>query len=89
MGTEPAPGHSHYGEKWLRGVWKQESEEDIWVQDESMGRWRKWHNKDRGGDIIITNLKEKGKEGMDWIHLAQDRAIWWAVVNTVMNLTVP
>jgi hypothetical protein len=54
-----------------------------------MGRWRKWHNKDRGGDIIITNLKEKGKEGMDWIHLAQDRAIWWAVVNTVMNLTVP
>jgi hypothetical protein len=26
---------------------------------------------------------------MDWIHLAQDRDQWWAVVNTVMNLWVP
>jgi len=23
---------------------------------------------------------------MEWIHLAQDTAIWWAVMNTVMNL---
>jgi hypothetical protein len=23
---------------------------------------------------------------VDWIHLAQDRVQWWAVVNTVMNL---
>jgi hypothetical protein len=23
---------------------------------------------------------------MDWIHLAQDRVLWWAVVNTVMMI---
>jgi hypothetical protein len=26
---------------------------------------------------------------MDWIHLAQDRAMWWAVVNKIINLWVP
>jgi hypothetical protein len=28
-------------------------------------------------------------EGVDWIHLAQDRVQWQAVVNTVMNPRVP
>jgi len=28
-------------------------------------------------------------EGVDWIHLAEDRDQWLAVVNTVMNLRVP
>jgi hypothetical protein len=28
-------------------------------------------------------------EVVDWIHLAQYRDQWWAVVNTVMNLQVP
>jgi hypothetical protein len=28
-------------------------------------------------------------EGVDWIHLAQDRDQWRGVVNTVMNLGVP
>jgi hypothetical protein len=41
-----------------------------------------------GGNIKI-NLKETGWGGMDWIHLAQDRDQWWALVNTVMNLRVP
>jgi hypothetical protein len=26
---------------------------------------------------------------MDWIHLAEDRVIQWAVVNMVMNLWLP
>jgi hypothetical protein len=26
--------------------------------------------------------------GVDWIHLAQDKDQWWAVVNTVMNIQV-
>ena len=27
--------------------------------------------------------------GIDWIHLAQDRDRWWALVNAIMNLLVP
>jgi len=38
---------------------------------------------------IRMDLREKGCEVVDWIHLAQDKDQWWAVVNTVMNLRVP
>jgi hypothetical protein len=31
------------------------------------------------------DLREIGLEDMDWIHLAQDRDQWWAVLSTVMN----
>jgi hypothetical protein len=34
-------------------------------------------------------ILETGWGGMDWIHLAQDRDQWQALVNTVMNLQVP
>jgi hypothetical protein len=30
-----------------------------------------------------------GWNGMDWIHLAQDRDQWRALVNTVMNIRNP
>jgi hypothetical protein len=33
--------------------------------------------------------REVGREGVDWIHVAQGRDQWWALVNTVMNLLVP
>jgi hypothetical protein len=35
------------------------------------------------------NLREIGWEGVDWIHLAQDREQWHALVNMVMNFPVP
>jgi hypothetical protein len=35
------------------------------------------------------DFREIGCEGVDWIHLAQDRDQWQAVVNTVMKLRVP
>jgi hypothetical protein len=35
------------------------------------------------------DFKEIWGEGVDWIHLAQDRDQWQAVVNKVMNLLVP
>jgi len=42
-----------------------------------------------GGRIILDwILKEADCEGVDRIHLAQDRIQWWAPVNTVMNLLV-
>jgi hypothetical protein len=31
------------------------------------------------------NLTEIGWRGVEWIHLAQDRDRWWALVNAVMN----
>jgi hypothetical protein len=38
---------------------------------------------------IIMELWEIAWEGVDWIHLAQDRDQWRAVVNTIMNFLVP
>jgi hypothetical protein len=40
-------------------------------------------------DNIRLGLKETGREIVDWIHLAQVRDEWQAVVNTVMNLRIP
>jgi hypothetical protein len=34
------------------------------------------------------DLQELGMEGMDWIGLAQDRDMWRALLNAVMNLRV-
>jgi hypothetical protein len=38
-------------------------------------------------DNIRMDLREIIQEGMDWIHLAQDRVQWQAVVDIVMNLS--
>jgi hypothetical protein len=35
------------------------------------------------------DLRETGWEGVDCIHLAQDRDQWWALVNTVLILWAP
>jgi hypothetical protein len=40
-------------------------------------------------DIIKMDLREIGRDGMDWIDLAQDRDLWRALVNTVKILRVP
>jgi hypothetical protein len=40
------------------------------------------------GDDIKIVLREIGLEDVDWIHLAQDKDRWWALVNTVMNLRI-
>jgi hypothetical protein len=48
-----------------------------------LGRsWRRWE------DNIKTDLNEMIWEGVDWIHLAQDRDQWRALMNTAMNLRV-
>jgi hypothetical protein len=40
----------------------------------------------RWEDNIRMDVREIRWEGVDWLHLAQDRDQWLAVVNTVMNL---
>jgi hypothetical protein len=40
-------------------------------------------------DNIKMDLREIGRDGMDWIDLAEDRDQWRALVNTVMKLRVP
>jgi len=40
-------------------------------------------------DNIRRDLREIGWEGVDWIHMAQDRDWWQAPVNMVMNLQIP
>jgi hypothetical protein len=43
----------------------------------------------RWEDNINMDLREIGWGGMDWIDLAEDRDLWRALVNMVMNLRVP
>jgi hypothetical protein len=43
---------------------------------------RKWE------DNIKMDPKEIGREGVGWIHLAQDRGRWRALVNTIMKLRI-
>jgi hypothetical protein len=53
------------------------------------GRRQLGRPKRRWEDNIKMDLREIGFGNADWIHLAQDRDRWRAVVNTVMNLRVP
>jgi hypothetical protein len=44
---------------------------------------RRWVNN------IKMDLREIGRDGMDWIDLAQERDQWRALVNAVMELRIP
>jgi hypothetical protein len=38
---------------------------------------------------IRMGYRKRGLEGVDWLHLSEDRNQWRALLNTVMNLQVP
>jgi hypothetical protein len=44
---------------------------------------RRWQNN------ISLDLRERGWEGEDWMHLDQDKDQWRALVDSVKNLRVP
>jgi hypothetical protein len=48
----------------------------------------RYHSQDLGVDggiNIKMNLREVGYGDVDWIHLAEDRDLWRALMSTVMN----
>jgi hypothetical protein len=47
------------------------------------------HLEDPGMEGIKMDFGETGWEGVDWLHLTQDRAQQWALMNMVINLYVP
>jgi hypothetical protein len=48
-----------------------------------------WYPLDRKLDNIRLNLRESVWEGVEWVHVAQDRDQWWDLVSTVMDFQVP
>jgi hypothetical protein len=48
------------------------------------GLWERDHLEDQGMD----GIRKIGWGSVEWIHLAQDKDRWQALVNTVMNLQV-
>jgi hypothetical protein len=57
--------------------------------EKSEGNGQLVRSRRRWEDNIKMHLREIEWGGVDWIHLAQDRDEWRALVNTVMNLWVP
>ena len=45
--------------------------------------------RNRWEDNIKMDLQEVECGVIDWIYLAQDRDMWWALVNAVINVRVP
>jgi hypothetical protein len=47
-----------------------------------------WGKSGVGVKVILNWIFEKWDGSMYWIDLAQDRSMWWAVVNAVMKFRV-
>jgi hypothetical protein len=61
------------------GIWWRHPKERVYLEDTGID-----------GRIILRQIQKKyEREGVDWIHLVQDRYVKRNVVNTVMNLHVP
>ena len=56
---------------------------------ETCGKEITWETQAYMGDNNKMDLQEVGCSVMSWFELAQDREIWRALVNAVMDLRVP
>jgi len=59
------------------------------LMGESEGKRPLGRPRRRWEDNIKINLQEVGSGSVGWIELAQDRDMWRALVNAVMNLRIP
>jgi hypothetical protein len=71
-----------FGTWKVRSIWKAGSLKTV-ASGLPLERLRR-----RWGDNIRMDLRKIEWEGVDWMHLAQDREQWRTLVNTVMNLRV-
>jgi hypothetical protein len=71
------------GEGYTGFLWKKLRERER-ERERPLGRPRR-----RWEDITRMDFQEVECGGMYWIELAQDRNMWWAFVNAVLNLRVP
>jgi hypothetical protein len=55
----------------------------------SEGKGPPKRHKHRCEDNVERDLREIGYGAMIWIHLAEDRDQWRALVNTVLSLRIP
>jgi hypothetical protein len=46
-------------------------------------------HRNRWEDNTKISLREIGWDGVDWIHLAQDKDQWQTLGNTIMKLRIP
>jgi hypothetical protein len=76
--------------KWAGNVARMREEKNVYrvLMGKPEGKRPLERPRRRWEDGIRMDLREIGWGSVDWIHLAQDRDRWRALVNTVMNLRV-
>jgi transcription termination factor 2 len=77
--------------RWAGHVARMEEERSVYtvLVGRPEGKRPLGRPRSRWEDNIKMDLREIGIEGVNWIHLAQDRVQWRAFVNTAMNLRDP
>jgi hypothetical protein len=79
------------GMRWVRHVARMGEKRNAYMilMGKPEGKRSLGRRRCRWVDNIKIDFREIGRGCMGWIDLAEDRAQWRALVNTVMNLRVP
>jgi len=75
-----AGSYNHGNQLRIAGMGKMKEYAKFWAEDIKRNHRHSWNYN------IKTGLRELGYDSLDWIHLAQDRDQWRALMKTVMNL---
>jgi hypothetical protein len=75
---------------WVRHVaWMEEMRNAYVLVGKAEGKRPLGRPRHRWEGNIAMDLRKTGWKGADWMHLAQERDQWQALVNMVMNLQLP